>query len=51
MKIIITESQYKKYKHLFEQSVYDDEDYDGCADENCAYHNVRDAKGRFMRKR
>jgi hypothetical protein len=30
---------------------YDDEDYDGCADENCAYHNVRDAKGRFMRKR
>jgi hypothetical protein len=30
---------------------YDDEDYDGCADENCTYHNVRDAKGRFMRKR
>lgn len=28
MKIIITESQYKKYKHLFEQSVYDDEEYD-----------------------
>jgi len=25
MKIIITESQYNKYKHLFEQSVYDDE--------------------------
>ena len=24
MKIIITESQYKKYKHLFEQDVYDD---------------------------
>lgn len=31
MKIIITESQYKKYRHLFENSVYDDEigdDYD-----------------------
>ena len=27
MKIIITESQYKKYKHLFEQDVYDDEEY------------------------
>ena len=28
MKIIITESQYNKYKHLFEQSVYDDEEND-----------------------
>jgi len=35
MKIIITESQYKKYKHLFEQSVYDDEDYDS----NTGYSN------------
>ena len=35
MKIIITESQYKKYKHLFEQSVYDDEDYDS----NTGYGN------------
>jgi hypothetical protein len=26
MKIIITENQYKKYKHLFEQSVYDEEE-------------------------
>jgi hypothetical protein len=34
---------------------YDDEDYDdedsGCRNPNCNYHNVRDAKGRFMRKR
>jgi hypothetical protein len=34
---------------------YDDEDYEdedsGCTDTNCNYHNVRDAKGRFMRKR
>ena len=36
---------------------YDDEDYEdiyedsGCANKNCNYHNVRDAKGRFMRKR
>lgn len=35
MKIIITESQYKKYKHLFEQSVYDDEEYDS----NTGYGN------------
>jgi hypothetical protein len=35
MKIIITESQYKKYKHLFEQSVYGDEDYDS----NTGYGN------------
>ena len=27
-----------------------DEDY-GCSDKRCNYHNVRDAKGRFMRKR
>lgn len=32
MKIIITESQYKKYKHLFEQSVYDDEENDSNTD-------------------
>jgi hypothetical protein len=34
---------------------YDDEDYDDCEDSGCCkqsnYHNVRDAKGRFMRKR
>jgi hypothetical protein len=35
MKIIITESQYKKYKHLFEQSVYDDEERDS----NTGYGN------------
>ncbi len=34
MKIIITESQYKKYKHLFEQSVYDDEENDSNTDYN-----------------
>ena len=28
MKIIITESQYRRYKSLLEQSVYDDDDYD-----------------------
>ena len=28
MKIIITENQYKKYKHLFEHSVYEEEDDD-----------------------
>jgi len=27
MKIIITESQYKRIKHLLEQSVFDDEEY------------------------
>jgi len=32
MKIIITESQYKKFKHLLEQSVYDEEDYDSNED-------------------
>ena len=31
---------------------YDDEEEDyGCTNKNCNYHNVRDAKGRFMRKR
>lgn len=29
MKIIITESQYRQYKSLLEQSVYDDEEEDG----------------------
>ncbi len=32
MKIIITESQYKRFKHLLEQSVYDEEDYDSNED-------------------
>ena len=37
------------------RSEYEDEDYDDCEDSGCCkksnYHNVRDAKGRFMRKR
>lgn len=37
------------------ENEYDDEDYDDCEDSGCCkqsnYHNVRDAKGRFMRKR
>ena len=32
MKIIITESQYKRFKHLLEQSVYEEEDYDSNED-------------------
>lgn len=34
------------------RSEYEDEDEDsGCTNKNCNYHNVRDSKGRFMRKR
>ena len=37
------------------RSEYEDEGYDDCEDSGCCkksnYHNVRDAKGRFMRKR
>ncbi len=30
---------------------WDEEDEESCADSNCNYHNLRDSKGRFMRKR
>jgi len=30
---------------------WDEEDEQSCADSNCNYHNLRDSKGRFMRKR
>jgi hypothetical protein len=45
MKIIITESQYKKFKHLLEQSVYDDEEEysnDGYGNES---YGVKDKEG------
>jgi hypothetical protein len=32
-------------------SRYDDEDEQSCGDSYCNYHNLRDSKGRFMRKR
>ncbi len=34
MKIIITESQYNKYKHLFEESVYYDDEEEGNSNNN-----------------
>lgn len=30
---------------------WDEEAEESCADKNCNYHNLRDSKGRFMRKR
>jgi hypothetical protein len=45
MKIIITESQYKKYKHLFEQSVYDDEEHDSNDGYGNESYGVKDKEG------
>ena len=44
MKIIITESQYKKFKHLLEQDVYDDEEYSNTGYGNEDY-GVADKEG------
>lgn len=44
MKIIITESQYKKFKHLLEQDVYDDEEYSNAGYGNEDY-GVADKEG------
>lgn len=43
-------TEFTSYDEDYDDEDYDDEDY-GCTDKNCNYHNVRDAKGRFMRKR
>jgi hypothetical protein len=45
MKIIITESQYRQYKSLLEQSVYDDEDDDGDNDDNFVTNQPFDKEG------
>ena len=44
MKIIITESRYKKFKHLLEQDVYDDEEYSNAGYGNEDY-GVADKEG------
>ena len=44
MKIIITESQYKKFKHLLEQDVYDDEEYSNAGYGNEDY-GIADKEG------
>ena len=44
MKIIITESQYKRFKHLLEQDVYDDEEYSNAGYGNEDY-GIADKEG------
>lgn len=49
MKIIITESQYRQYKSLLEQSVYDDEDDDGDNDDNFVTNQPFDKEGMVVK--
>lgn len=44
MKIIITESQYRRFKHLLEQDVYDDEEYSNAGYGNEDY-GIADKEG------
>ena len=47
-------TEFTSYDEDYDDEGYEDyEDYEdsGCTNKNCNYHNVRDAKGRFMRKR
>ena len=43
-------TEFNSHDEDYDDEGYEDED-SGCTDTNCNYHNVRDAKGRFMRKR
>jgi hypothetical protein len=45
MKIIITESQYRQYKTLLEQSVYDDDEDDGDYNDNFITNQPFDKEG------
>jgi hypothetical protein len=43
-------TEFTSYDEDYDDEDYEDEDY-GCTNKDCNYHNVRDSKGRFMRKR
>lgn len=44
-------TEFTSYDKDYDDEDYDDYDNSGCCKKNCNYHNVRDSKGRFMRKR
>jgi hypothetical protein len=44
-------TEFNSYDEDYDDEDYEDEDYGCCTNKDCNYHNVRDSKGRFMRKR